>query len=279
MEETENCSQHDILLQGDVLKFDNKTAQRPFKLAVVINADCDIENGKHDGVLAILPIFKFSEYLATFWLPQFLDGQIRDASEQIKKLCTLEEEHIEELKRWITAPQGGVHFDSKKFIKQFELSEKKVLQVNSALERLGSALTSRTAMSLSSLRLFAPKDTVENDKKFIQNQVGTAFKGLGEGHLFMSEIKGDDDIGFVVRLRRIYSIEANNCFKSFSDYQARKKSHGDHAYRLCRLSPNYKFKLAQLFALQFSRIGLPNELINLSKLALENATNKIRLEQ
>lgn len=279
MDETESCPYNDPLLQGDILKFDNQTAQYPFNLAVVINADCDIENGKHDGVLALLPIFSFSEYLTKFWLPQFFDSQIKSATQQVRTLCSLNEVNIDELKRWIMAPNFDPPFDSKKFISRFELPNKQAQQLDDALGRLTSALTGQTCMSLKSLNEFAPEEKGENQGKFIRDQVTAAFKGLGEGHFFISEMKGDEDIGFVVRMRRIYSIEAGSCFNSYSDYLVKHKSQSGGAYRLCRLSPHYKFKLAQLFALQFSRIGLPNELMSLSGLAIENVTNKIRSEQ
>lgn len=279
MEETESCPQHEPLLQGDVLKFEKQTSSHPFNLAVVINADCDMENGKHDGVLALLPIFRFTEYITKFWLPQFVDCAIHDASEQIKTLCSLDEKNIEELKRWIASPQGVSSFDKSKFLERFELDRKKSTQASDALDRLKNALASRTLTSLNALKNFAPKDSEDNHKKYIKSQVTSAFKGMGEGHFFISELKGDDDIGFVVRMRRIYSIEADFCFKSHSDYQALHASQSGGAYRLCRLSPSYKFKLAQLFALQFSRIGLPNELTSLSSLAIDNATNSVEFKK
>jgi hypothetical protein len=279
VEETESCPQNEPLLQGDVLKFEKQTPSHPFNLAVVINADCDMENRKHDGVIALLPIFRFTEYITKFWLPHFIDGAIKDASEQIKTLCLLDDKNIEELKRWIVSPQEESSFDKLMFLNRFNLDTKKSSQASDALDRLKNALISREGESLNALSSFAPKDSEVNHKKYIKSQVTSAFKGMGDGHFFITEVKGDDDIGFVVRMRRIYSVEADSCFKSHADYQALHTSQSSAAYRLCRLSPSYKFKLAQLFALQFSRIGLPNELTSLSSLAIDNATNSVEFNK
>ncbi|WP_445989507.1 hypothetical protein ACSVCE_14445 [Chromobacterium haemolyticum] len=125
MEETNICPYKSPLLQGDIIKFDKQNPQHPFDIAVIINADCDIENGKYDGVLALLPIYRFSDYLTNFWLPQFLNSQIKTTTQQIKSLCDIDETDINDLKRWIISSNNDYPFDSKNFTSLFELPTKK----------------------------------------------------------------------------------------------------------------------------------------------------------
>ena len=52
-------------------------------LGVVINADCDLENGKLDGVMAYLPMYPFKEYLTRFWAPGHVTDVMSTATTKI----------------------------------------------------------------------------------------------------------------------------------------------------------------------------------------------------
>ncbi|SAL06796.1 hypothetical protein AWB78_08252 [Caballeronia calidae] len=275
MEETEHCPVQEPLRQGDILKIEpSGSSPWPFSLAAIINADCDMANGKHDGVIALLPIYRFTEYLQTFWLPNFIANQIEIASKTIRESCEIDESNIGELINWIDSLDQHKSFDIEKFVSRFELNRKSAQSVTVAIQRLTSAIIGRRSMSLACVRDLAPNP--EDCDKYLAGQVSDAKKSLGDGHFFVTDLKGDNGVGFVIRMRRIYSIDARRCFVSFSTLQSSKGSTKTSAFRLSRFTPHYKFKLAQIFAQQYSRIGLPNELTALSSLAVDNAVEHIK---
>ncbi|WP_141685132.1 hypothetical protein [Burkholderia stabilis] len=275
MEETEHCPVQQPLRQGDILKIEpNGPSSWPFSLAVIINADCDMAKEKHDGVVALLPIYRFTEYLQTFWLPSFIENHIENSSKTIRDLCEINENNIDELINWIDSLGEHTSFDIEKFVSRFELSRKNSQSVTVAVQRLVSAIIGRRSMSLACVKNLAPNP--EDCDKYLTSQVSDAKKSLGDGHFFVTDLKGDNSVGFVIRMRRIYSIDARRCFVAYSALQSNEGGTEASAYRLSRFTSHYKFKLAQIFAQQYSRIGLPDELTALSSLAIDNAIEHIK---
>ncbi|MCW3587165.1 hypothetical protein K6Y74_27760 [Burkholderia cenocepacia] len=275
MEETEHCPVQQPLRQGDILKISpNGSSPQPFSLAVIINADCDMAWEKHDGVIALLPIYRFTEYLQIFWLPGFINNQIEALSKTIRELCKINEDNISEIINWIESLEEHTSFDVDKFISRFELNKKNGQIVKNAIQRLMSAIASRQSMSLACVKNFAPDP--EDCDKYLSTQILDAKKTLGDGHFFVTDLKGDNSVGFVIRMRRIHSIDARRCFSAYSALQSTERGTEASAYRLSRFTPHYKFKIAQIFAQQYSRIGLPDELTALSSLAIDNAVEHIK---
>jgi hypothetical protein len=102
-----------------------------------------------------------------------------------------------------------------------------------------------------------------------------ALKNLGEGNFFINEIFGLLNVGFVARMRRIYSVDSDCVFSSRSEFASRQM-HGTHfGIRIAKLTNLYRFKVAQLFALQFSRIGLPDEITSLNEVAVQAAISNL----
>lgn len=103
-----------------------------------------------------------------------------------------------------------------------------------------------------------------------------ALKNLGDGNFFLNEIVGLSEIGFVARLRRIYSIESDCVFSSQASFISRNVTANKFGIRIGRLTNLYRFRLAQLFANQFSRIGLPDEITSLNEVAVQAAISNLR---
>ncbi|RUX78136.1 hypothetical protein EOA25_38970 [Mesorhizobium sp. M2A.F.Ca.ET.040.01.1.1] len=93
---------------------------------------------------------------------------------------------------------------------------------------------------------------------------------MGDGHFFISEIIDDTNVGFVVRMRRIYTLPEVDYFVSTSVQRSRSDGARPTAVRAGRLTGLYRFKLLQLFAQQYSRIGLPDEVTALGALAIDD---------
>jgi hypothetical protein len=93
---------------------------------------------------------------------------------------------------------------------------------------------------------------------------------MGDGHFFISELIDDANVGFVVRMRRIYTLPEADYFVSTSEQRSRSEGDRPTAVRVGRLTGLYRFKILQLFAQQYSRIGLPDEVTALGSLAIDD---------
>jgi hypothetical protein len=267
MEETERAHINEDFLQGDILRLVDHNSDYDFNLAMIINADCDMQNKKHDGVIAVLPIYTFQQYLQKFWLQNFLLAQKNEAMDIIASTISIEDRHIADLCDWIKIDgKAALAKGASKIFERYEPNVKQLKRLDDALTKLHNAIVGQSEGSLTAVSKFGPDDK-EKLKKYCRDQVLDAKKKMGDGHFFITEVKSDDSIGYVVRMRRIYSLAADICFISNSSLQS-SGIKGKAALRICRLTPHYKFKVSQLFAYQYSRIGLPDDTSALSELAI-----------
>jgi hypothetical protein len=265
MEETIRISTTEQLLQGDVLRLDDSKSQFDFNLAMIINADCDMQNKKHDGMIAILPIYTFQQYLEKFWLPVFFTKQKNEAIGILQNIFAIEDKHIEDLLSWMAQDSISVKkAGAASIFENYNPTPKQLTRADEALAKLLKIFEGISDGRLSAVSKFAPTGKVE---KYCQDQVKEAKKQMGEDHFFITEIQNDQSVGYVIRMRRIYTIPVEACFKSEAAMLSRSNKNVT-AYRICRLSPHYKFKASQLFAFQYSRIGLSDDVASLSELAI-----------
>ena len=155
---------------------------------------------------------------------------------------------------------------------EFELTAKLRVTLSNQVEQyLDTYNSSRTP-----IQSFLHTCHVQKDpESFLEKQLKSAYQQLAEGHLFLNEIFGRSQLGFVIRLRRIYAIDRRNYFKSESDFLLSSLSPDQCAIRLAKLTSIFQYKLLQLFALQFSRIGLPDELTHMHQLVIADAAAQL----
>jgi hypothetical protein len=84
--ETERAHPQDELGQGDIIALEYPEGKTGPELGVVINADCDLANGKTDGTIAYLPIFSFRQYLDLFWAPGHLTTTVAESEHRIVEI-------------------------------------------------------------------------------------------------------------------------------------------------------------------------------------------------
>lgn len=268
--ESEYVSEDVPYYQGDIIKIEqNQNGVGP-KLGIVINADCDLANEKTDGVVAFLPIYSFHDYLDKFWAPIYIQNVIVTSARNIRSLVSNEnfqecDNNHDTLLAWIKDDGANPVYNS--LSQSFGLHGKKSIQLRRELQKLEICLTLVDNAIICLKKLFQLED---NPQTYARNQVNNAKKSMGEGHFFISDLVGSDAVGFVVRMRRIYTIPMEDLYASTSDQMS--KSSGDKltAVRVARLSPLYRIKVIQLFAQQYSRVGLPDDFTELSKIAVED---------
>jgi hypothetical protein len=261
--ETEHVSQHDPLSQGDIVEIEWPSHTAGPQLGVVINADCDISHRKTDGVISFLPLYHFQQYLSEFWAATHIQEVKDSAANAVLKLANDKDRAY--LCTWVSRDEPeniGQKIASHRALKG---SESKALMRE--LNRLKICLDS----NIPPIEKFKNICLLEADpEKYTRNSLTTAKKSMGESHFFISELAGSNSVGFVLRMRRIYSISEDCVFLSSSDQKSKSRGKVATALRIARLSPLYRFKVLQLFAHQFSRVGLPDEVTALSSLAIDD---------
>jgi len=257
-------------MQGDILKLHRPDEfSQDFSYGVLINADCDMENKKNDGVIAFLPIYKFEEYLDKFWVNNFKQMQLNNAKSALIKRLEKEKD-FDDLCNWIRSLSSIDETKDVAISLHEKLKFKKAEELEALLQKIYYSL-SLCNSAATILKQYAPQQA---PKEFIEAQLNAAKKGIGEGNLFFSEIKGVRDLGFVIRSNRIYSISEKQCHKEFSQFQAYGSDKETNVYRIGKFSAIYQMKIAQTFAYQYSRIGLSNEITNLSTIAIDALCHK-----
>ena len=97
--ETISVSEKDDLGQGDILRLVG--SKKPPHMGVIINADCDLANGKTDGIISYLPLYSLKEYLSEFWIVDFLASQKNQIISNILCTCAFPRDETDTLARWL----------------------------------------------------------------------------------------------------------------------------------------------------------------------------------
>lgn len=269
--ETEKVSSDADFQQGDILKIEHGNCHDPHRMGVIINADCDLLHNKTDGVIAYLPIYSFTEYLKYFWAPKYISSIASETHKEISSLLKLDLAEVQNILQWLEqAPESEV---VDKIAQNKNLPKKDKEALLGLFRKL--SMCQRDPLEAFS---FICKNK-PSPETYARKQIDAAKKDMGDGHFFVTEIDSYEDIGFVVRLRRIYSIEKKHCFTSMAAQKIKSSETNSSAIRIAKFSKIYQFKLAQLFALQFSKIGLPDEISKLSSLVTDELVVKLTKEE
>lgn len=271
IKETEKVDSTTELRQGDILRIENVgTARQAPNLGVVINADCDLAWGRTDGVIAYLPIYSFRSYLEFFWMPNHLSGVLKSSTESVTRICSFDEKYGNEIHAWLEASQQDEVF--KKLVSSTELKAREQDNLKKSLSKLQICINEKN----NPLAAFSALCKFENDpKSYAGKQLRAAKKSMGDGHLFISDLFDHDEIGFVIRMLRIYTLDADCCFTSLAAQKSSSNGTRSTAVRIARLTSLYQFKVAQMFAYQYSRIGLSDEIMALEEIAIDDMATQI----
>lgn len=268
MSETEYIASDAPFGQGDIIQF--RERPRPPHLGVVINADCDLLHQKTDGVCSYLPIYSFQEYLLEFWIDQFLESQKLQILTQIAQAIGQPNSELDTLKQWLESEDHPSLTDY--LTEELGLKPKTQSTLTKLVERYTSTFSSNNspAESFSTL-CHSQKDPIN----FARNQLLASCKEMGQAHLFINEIYNRSQLGYVVRLRRIYSIQADKYFRSERELLISPYSDIDGALRIARLSTVMRFRLIQIFLHHFTRVGLPDELHDMRQLIVDDVATTL----
>jgi len=265
--ETRSVLEAEVLGQGDLFELIGQK-QPPF-MGVVINADCDLANGKTDGVVSYLPVYTLEEYVHEFWLANFVAGQKSQLLREILEICKASKEDEKHLTEWLGSD------DSENILESLSDSASLIPKTKRRLSELLQKYQRAFGSIETPVETFSKICSSQKDEAiFAKKQLQSAYKQMGDGHLVINEIIGKGDLGFVVRMRRIYSIDERDYFRSRRLQLTSPFNKPICAVRMAKLTPIFQFKLAQLFAYQFSRVGLPDAFKDMHSMVIDDLADK-----
>lgn len=268
--ETERVPVGDDRSQGDIIRIEHAASSDEPELGVVINADCDLAHGRLDGMVTYLPLYSFRQYLARFWAPGHIDEVLGTATQKVLDLAGDGAGEADALHSWIRT-DSHLHV-SASIIRELGLKKGPAAQLEREVARIATALDEDATHFERFSRLCAAE---ANPAGYARKQIVAAKKAMGDGHFFISDLFGHEELGFVVRMRRVLSIAENRCFRSTAEQRATTAGFETTAVRVARLTPLYRIKLLQIFAQQFTRIGLSDDVTALSDIAIDDIVGSV----
>lgn len=269
--ETEKVGPQDQCRQGDIfrIEYPNDPAAGP-SLGLVINADCDLANEKTDGAIAYLPIYTFREYLDNFWAGTYLNEVAHFATQKVLEIVQAEDSEADDLQKWLLSTSAENVMAKIATLEHVKKSQ--YAQLEDHLRRMWTCIN----RDRSPFERFGALCRLDKKPALaVKKQIVAAKKAMGDGHFFISDLVGHAEVGFVIRMRRIYTMPEDLYFTTIASQRSLSDGKSIAATRFARLTPLYQFKVAQLFAHQYSRIGLPDEITALSDVAIEFLASQI----
>ena len=268
MSVSETISTHDSapLAQGDILRRSNSGQQSGPTYAFVLSADCDIRQNKIEGMVSILPIYSFKDYICKFWAQCQLISIRESLLTSFQNITGISRAERQELAEWIS---------------QEEISEecllaaagtpcKKVKQASEIANRLIKA-----HRKLDPLTVIAALSALEtNPVNHLSRQLDGATKSIGESGYLINEIATCAELGFVIRLPRIESIKFDECFTCESTFLG-GGAPDSGAYRIARFTDTFKSKIMQTFCHQIGRIGLDDVFKEMNVIVIEELAESL----
>lgn len=246
--------------QGDIIRQLNPKNGLTERLGIVITADCDIAQKKNGERYTWLEIVPMAAYVEGPWAQEqlrklsekrskgvldYLNAQIRKRDPSLTALTHealvlwLRSKSAEEILASTTGKSPAAGDKQLRDLQAFALTVSSD-ETESAFSRLKGAWT-----------LYG------TDEKSQQDSVRNAFKDSGgfQDYFVLPELPRETGLGFVVMLRSMWSLMANDLYLTEQD--ARINDRPDAFHRLGRLNDGIRFSITQKLAFLFSRIGMP----------------------
>lgn len=265
MEETEIVLQDSGLRQGDIIKL---YGEKNSNYGVIINADCDLANGKIDGHIAYVPIYAFPDFIERFWAADQIQSIKIQCQNELRRFFKSQAE-INDLLSWLG--HEGVDSVILQLSSHLALKSRENADLDKLIRKLNACIQGTTLKCLTDIYSLE-----KNPEKYTSTQLSSLKSNLGEGHLMISCIVGVEGLGFVMRMKRVFSICQELCFRSPAEHLIKSAEDAVSAVRIARLTSTYKYKTAQVFAQNFTRIGLSDDVSRLNDLAILDIVQNLR---
>lgn len=245
--------------QGDVIRRFNSADRISASYGFIITADCDIAQKKTGDRFTWLEVVPAAQYLEEFWAPEqfrrIADKHLKTASESLNSkinrsglgLSLLDDGA---LRAWLEEADADAILKA--------IGGKADIKLRSQLACIRIAL----GLDSSGSRIRDLKQAwtlLGRDQKTQQSAMKEAFdpdRGFPD-FVLVPELPETDGYGFVILLRAISMIRAEELFRSETEARINGKPEAFH--RIGRFTDGLRFSVAQKLAFLFSRIGMPKK--------------------
>ncbi len=253
--EYRDVSVTDPLRQGDVIEAVDPEASKWQRHMLVITADCDFANSKHQGRVTCVPLLTQDEYLMEFQIPRVRDEVLAKTGSALRTLIStssgkqlteerLREWAVEQTPHEIVTALGLAESQSDDVIRlltAIRLAAQLPSDLDGAVTQL---VTAQVEIPNGKKAVNARRDVIQRLTAHYRNPPGDA--------LFLSSVASTLDAGYFVYLRHLEQISqpeiAVGPTRSPCTYR-----------RLSRLQDRFIHAVSQQFAMVFMAIGLPRE--------------------
>jgi hypothetical protein len=243
------------LRQGDVLEASDGNAVKWQRHLLVITADCDFANAKHQGRVTCVPLLSQDEYLMEFQIPRIRDKVVDKSISMLQVLIAKANGPMisaERLRQWpseqdpsaIVAAlglQGSQGADAEKLLNAVKAATQLPANLDGAVDRL---VVAQVDVPSGKKSVNAQREVIDALKSHYAKPPGDA--------LFISAIAPALHDGYFVYLRHLEQIGQQDIALGPGRNQTTYR-------RLSRLQDRFIHAVSQQFALVFMAIGLPHE--------------------
>lgn len=269
MRETEAHDPASGIRQGDIFRLE-QTDSLGADMGVVINADCDLANDKVDGLISYLPLYPLDKWFVKYCVPRIVREKCTNLSKAICNSLKISPTEAEDLHRLLV--RLGPEETARALADHFNCAGRPDASLFPKLTQLHHGLSPAASYGawIEKLRILGIAD-----KKHIAKTISSEVKNAGDSHFYISELHGHKEVGYIIRLRRIHALPSGLCYKDEASCAANSTKDQIIAIRIAKLSILMKVRLMQMFAIQYTRIGLPNDLHELQEIAVGDLAQKI----
>lgn len=270
--EFRDVSVTDPLRQGDVLESVNVGATMWHRHLLVITADCDFANDKHQGRVTCVPILTANEYLLQMRIPALRDRIIK------KNLATLRAAIAssanpnitdQRLREWTTEE------DPDHIVKALNQVGNQAVRVHAALTaiRLADHPASNLAGAISQLveaELAGPEPPKrENVVRSMVEGIRNSYNQPPGDAMFLSAIGPSHEEGYFVYLRHLEQVWQHEVSTSHARTVVKYR-------RISRMKDRFALALVQRFGMVFMSIGLPSDYEEMRNLYSQEMGDEIK---
>ena len=251
--------------QGDILRVDSdiNSKESDAEWLVVLTADCDIAQNKHQDIITTVRATSAYRYLSQTYAPSALESERkRIANEVLDEIHNMDRKRDPDVTRMRaeTVCQWIKETEAKSIARSFKLRGNSWDKFVNNLEQLALVMDQHVEGGkergiyidrFMRLRLLQKRKQDAVTGEFRQ----MLMNGLGIDRFFVPTLPRVQDIGFVINFRDLESVASNRIFRS--EYLWKVSDQDQTGYvRIGRFSDQLRYAIAQRALYVFSRIGL-----------------------
>lgn len=267
--------EYDGVLQGDVFEVGNLCEDIFLdneKWAVVITADCDIENKKMGNMFTVLPIILADDYLEEIWLVETFDREKKALIDKAVELINASKIHskndchevtYDSMIQWLKEEDLKSIFQ----LLKLDVTSNKFIELEVKLSIMSKGAYLKNYIELRTYQ--------KRSEKKIKKEIMEAIKQCRDEFYFVPDIPCSKSIGLMIKLRSIRGMHESRVFKSERDSRLSLDDKEKAIIRVGRFSDYLRYSITQSFALLFSRIGMPSQFENDNNAAIDLISSSI----